>query len=52
MKQVAVIVRAKLVVRYWELIPMESWDDLSAPHDTSTVRVSEKRHGEKKKRIQ
>ena len=31
---------------------MESWDECSAPHDTSTVRVSEKRHEEKKKRIQ
>ena len=31
---------------------MESWDECSAQHDTSTVRVSEKRHEEKKKRIQ
>ena len=27
MKRVNVIVRAKLVVGYWELIPMESWDE-------------------------
>ena len=52
MKRVKVIVRAKLVVGYWELIPMESWDECLVPHDTSTVRVSEKRHSEKKKRIQ
>ena len=52
MKRVKVIVRAKLVVGYWELIPMESWDEFSAPHDTSTVRVSEERREEKKKRIQ
>ena len=31
---------------------MESWDECSAPHDTSTVRVSEERRVEKKKRIQ
>ena len=31
---------------------MESWDECSAPHDTSTVRVSEERRSEKKKRIQ
>ena len=46
------IVREKLVVGYWELIPIKSWDECSAPHDTSTVRVSEKRHREKKKRVQ
>ena len=49
MKRVKVIVRAKLVVGYWELIPMESWDECSAPHDTSTVRVSEERQAEKKR---
>ena len=43
MKKVKVIVLAKLVVGYWELIPMESWDECLAPHDTSTVRVSEER---------
>ena len=49
MKRVKVAVRAKLVVGYWELIPMESWDEFSAPHDTSTVRVSEERRAGKKK---
>ena len=32
-----VIVRARLVVGYWELIPMESGADNSAGQDTSTV---------------
>ena len=41
MKRVKVIVRANWVVGYWELIPMESRDEYSAPHETSTVRVSE-----------
>ena len=50
MKRVKVIVRAKLVVGYWELIPMESWNECSAPIDTSTVRVSEERRVGKKKR--
>ena len=31
---------------------MESWDEFSAPHDTSTVRVSEERRSGKKKRNQ
>ena len=31
---------------------MESWDEFSAPHDTSTVRVSKKRQAGKKKRNQ
>ena len=52
MKIVKLIVRAKLVVGYWGLIPMESWDECSAPHDTSTVRASGERRVEKKKRIQ
>ena len=52
MNRVKVIVRAKLVVGYWELIPMESWDECSAPRDTSIVRVSEARRAEKKNRIQ
>ena len=51
-KRVKVIVLAKLVVWYWELIPMESWDEFSAPHDTSTVRVSEERRAGKKKTTQ
>ena len=50
MKLVKVIVRSKLVVGYWELIPMESWDEFLAPHDTSTVRVSEERRVGKEKR--
>ena len=48
MKQYKVIVRAKLVVGYWELIPMESWDEFLAPHDTSAVRVLEERRAGKK----
>ena len=52
MKQVKMIVQAKLVNGYWELILIESWDKFSAPHDTSTVRVSEERRAGKKKRIQ
>ena len=52
MKRFKVIVRKNLVVGYWELIPMESWDESSAPYDTSTVRVSEERREERKKRIQ
>ena len=38
-----VIVRAKLVVGYWELISMESGAEFSAPQDTATVRVAEER---------
>ena len=50
MKIVKVVVQEKLVVGYWELIPMESWDEFSAQHDTSTVRVSgERRTGNKKR---
>ena len=41
MQQGKVIVRAKLVVGYWELIPMASGAEFSAPHDTTTVRVAE-----------
>ena len=52
MKRVKVIVRAKLVLGYWELTPMEPWDECSAPHDTYTFRVLEERRAEKKKRIQ
>ena len=52
MKRVKVIVRANLVVGYWELIPMESWNELLDPHDTSTVRVSEERRSGKIKRTQ
>ena len=52
MKRVKVIVRSNLVVGYWELIPIESWDEFLAKHDTSTVRVSEEIRAEKKMRIQ
>ena len=38
-----VVVRANFVVGYWELIPMESWDESLAPQDTAIVRVSEER---------
>ena len=41
MKRVKVIVRAKLVFGYWELIPMESGAEFSAPQDISKVRVAE-----------
>ena len=37
------IVRAKLVVGYWELIHMESGAELSAPQDIATVRVAEEK---------
>ena len=47
-----VVVQAKLVVGYWDLIPMESCDEFSDPHDTSTVRVSEEIWAGKKKRNQ
>ena len=50
MKRVNVIVREKLVVRYWELIPMEPGAELLAPQDTATVRISEERRAGKKKR--
>ena len=33
------IVQAKLVVGYWEFIPMESWAEFLALQDTSTVSV-------------
>ena len=41
MKRGKVIVRAKLVIGYWELVPMESGAELSALQDTATVRVAE-----------
>ena len=50
MKRDNVILRAKLVVRYRELVPMESGAELSAMQDTSTVRVTEERRAVKKKR--
>ena len=50
MKRDKVVVQENLVVGYWELIPMESWDELLDPHDTATVRVSEERRAGKKKR--
>ena len=45
-----VIFQAKLVVGYWELIPMESGAELSAPQDTATVRFVEERRASKKHR--
>ena len=45
------IVRAKLVVGYWELIPMESGAELLSPQDTFTVRVADERRAEKKQRL-
>ena len=50
MERGKVIVRAKLVVGYWELIPMESGAEFSAPQDTATFRVAEERRAEKKQR--
>ena len=50
MKRDKVVVRAKLVVGYGELILMESCDEFSAPQDTATVRVAEERRTGKKKR--
>ena len=49
MKRGKMIVGAKLVVGYWELIPMESGAELLDPQDTATVSVSEERRAEKKK---
>ena len=43
MKQSNVIVQAKFVVGYWELIPMESGAGLLAPQDTATVMVTKER---------
>ena len=50
MKRVKVIVLEKLVAGYYELIPMESGSELSAPQDKSTFRVAEERRAVKKKR--
>ena len=50
MKQGKVIVRAKLVVGYWGLIPMKSGAELSAPQDKATIRVAEKIRIAKKQR--
>ena len=50
MKRSMVIFQAKLVVGYWELIPMESGDEFSASQDTATVRVVEERRAAKKQR--
>ena len=48
MKRGKVIVRAKLVVRYWELIPMESGAEFLAPQNTAAVMVAEERRAAKK----
>ena len=50
MKQSKVIVRAKLVVGYWELIPMESGAKFLALQDAATVRIAEERLAAKKQR--
>ena len=50
MKQDKLIVREKLVVGYWDFIPMESRAELLAPQDIYTVRFSEERQVEKKQR--
>ena len=48
MKRGKVIVQEKLVVGYWELIPMESGAELLAPQETAIVRVAEERRAAKK----
>ena len=50
MKRGKVIVRENLVVGHWELIPMESGDEFSAPQDIATVRVAEERQESRKQR--
>ena len=47
MKRGKVISQAKLVVGYWELIPIGSGAELSAPQDTATARVAEERQAAK-----
>ena len=51
MKRVKVIVRAKLVVGYWELISMESGYEFLDPKDTATVRFEEEIQAEKNRGI-
>ena len=50
MKQMRVTSRAKLVVGYWELVPMESGADNSSEQDTATVtkEVEEPTENQKK----
>ena len=48
MKRSKVIVQGKLVVGYWELIPMGSGSGLLAPQDKATVRVEKERPAAKK----
>ena len=43
MKQGTVIFQSKLVVGYWELIPMKSGAGLLALKDTATVRVTDEK---------
>ena len=50
MKKYKVVVQENLVVWYWELIPVERWDELLAPQDTATARVAEERLAGKKKK--
>ena len=40
MKRGKVVIREKLVVGCWRLIPMESGDEFSSPQDTDTVMVA------------
>ena len=51
MKRGKVIVQAKFVVGYWELIPMESGAELLSLQDTTTVRVAYEIRAEKKQRL-
>ena len=50
-KRSEVIVQENLVIGYLELIPIVSGAELSAPHDTTTVRVANFRQSERKNRI-
>ena len=48
MKRRKLIVREKLVVGYWEFIPKESGDELSAPQEIATVSFAEERSASRK----
>ena len=50
MKQIKMIVRTKLVVGYWDFIPMISGAVFLSPLDTATVRVAKERLEAKKQR--
>ena len=49
MKQMRVTVQAKLVVGYWDLVPMESGYDDSLDQDTDTVTKELEETSEKRK---